>query len=147
MALMRAKATLATAESCTGGLIGHRVTSVTGVSACYLGGVVAYANEIKTSILGVDPDVIDRKGAVCEAVAAQMATGVRKRFGADYGIGVTGIAGPDGGTPGKPVGLVYVAVSDVSGAQVERRQFDGARSEIKEQAATCALEMLLDVLP
>lgn len=143
---MRSGATLATAESCSGGLIAHRVTEVPGISTCYRGGVVAYANEIKTAVLGVDADVIATEGAVSEAVAAQMATGVRERFGTDYGIGVTGVAGPGGGTPDKPVGLVYIAVSGASGLRVERCQFSGARSEVKEQTAQHAFEMLLELL-
>ena len=143
---MRSGASLATAESCSGGLIAHRVTGVPGISACFRGGVVAYANAAKAAVLGVDADVIASEGAVSGAVAAQMATGVRERFDADYGVGVTGVAGPGGGTLDKPVGLVYIAVSGAVGPRVERCQFSGTRSQVKEQTARRALEMLLELL-
>jgi PncC family amidohydrolase len=108
--------TLATAESCTGGLIGHRITNVAGSSAYYLGGVIAYDNRIKAGLLGVSEADLASYGAVSEPVARQMAEGVRTRFGADYAVAVTGIAGPGGGSEDKPVGLVYVAVARVDSA-------------------------------
>ncbi len=103
--------TLATAESCTGGLMGKRITDVPGASACYLGGVVSYQNEVKENLLGVRHETLITKGAVSEDTACQMAEGVRKALGADIGISTTGVAGPEGGTPEKPVGLIYVGIS------------------------------------
>ncbi len=103
--------TLATAESCTGGLMGKRITDVPGASACYLGGVVSYQNEVKENLLGVRHETLISKGAVSEETACQMAQGVRKALGADIGISTTGVAGPGGGTPEKPVGLIYVGIS------------------------------------
>ena len=103
--------TLATAESCTGGLMGKRITDVPGASACYLGGVVSYQNEVKENLLGVRHETLMTKGAVSEDTACQMAEGVRKALGADIGISTTGVAGPGGGTPEKPVGLIYVGIS------------------------------------
>ena len=103
--------TLATAESCTGGLMGKRITDVPGASACYLGGVVSYQNEVKENLLGVRHETLITKGAVSEDTACQMAQGVRKALGADIGISTTGVAGPGGGTPEKPVGLIYVGIS------------------------------------
>ena len=103
--------TLATAESCTGGLMGKRITDVPGASACYLGGVVSYHNEVKENLLGVRHETLMTKGAVSEDTACQMAQGVRKALGANIGISTTGVAGPGGGTPEKPVGLIYVGIS------------------------------------
>ena len=103
--------TLATAESCTGGLMGKRITDVPGASACYLGGVVSYQNEVKENLLDVRHETLMTKGAVSEDTACQMAEGVRKALGADIGISTTGVAGPGGGTPEKPVGLIYVGIS------------------------------------
>lgn len=103
--------TLGTAESCTGGLMGKRITDVPGASACYLGGVVSYQNEVKENLLGVRHETLITKGAVSEDTACQMAEGVRKALGADIGISTTGVAGPGGGTPEKPVGLIYVGIS------------------------------------
>ena len=106
---------LVTAESCTGGLLGNKITSVSGSSDYYLGGVIAYANRIKTEMLGVPDEVLQQHGAVSEEVACAMACGVMKRFGADYGIGITGVAGPTGGTEEKPVGTVYAALASSDG--------------------------------
>ena len=140
--LRREKATLATAESCTGGLIGHRITSVSGSSDYYLGGVVAYSNEVKIRELGVSAEALNQKGAVSEEVARQMAVGVRKRFNSDYGLSVTGIAGPTGGTSEKPVGLVYVAVADKTRAWVRRHCFASDRATIKTWSSQMALDLL-----
>jgi PncC family amidohydrolase len=134
--------TFAVAESCSGGLIAHRITDVPGASACFVGGIVAYSNDAKEALLGVSPEVLAECGAVSDPVARQMAEGVRDRMRADYGIGVTGIAGPDGGTEKKPVGLVYIAVADGSETVVTRNLFDGQRQQVKSQAADRALEML-----
>jgi PncC family amidohydrolase len=138
--------TLAVAESCTGGLVGHKVTSVSGSSEYFRGGVVAYANEVKTDLLEVPSDVVREKGAVSDVVAGMMAAGVRKRCGADIGLGVTGIAGPGGGTPEKPVGLSYIGVSDGKSTTVRRFQFRGDRTEVKAAVGRAALETLRDFL-
>jgi nicotinamide-nucleotide amidase len=139
--------TLAVAESCTGGLIGHRLTNVPGSSACFLGGVVAYHDRAKVDILGVDEDMLSREGAVSEAVAAAMARGVRRLLDADLGVGVTGIAGPSGGTPEKPVGTVFIALADRSGETVARRyRWEGDREENKARSAQAALELVKDYL-
>lgn len=135
--------TLALAESCTGGLIAHRITMTPGSSAYFLGGVVSYANSVKQALLGVEAEVLAREGAVSEAVAAQLAAGVRDRLGADIGIAVTGIAGPGGGSPEKPVGLVFMGFANPRGeVTVRRYEFSGNRLEIKEQTCAAALEWL-----
>jgi nicotinamide-nucleotide amidase len=135
---------LAVAESCSGGLIASRITNVPGTSLYFMGGVVAYSNGVKTRILGVDQAVIDSVGAVSEEVARQMAEGVRDLMGAGVSVGVTGIAGPSGGTEEKPVGLVYIAVADSSGTTVSRELFAGDRLEIKQKTADRAFEMILE---
>ena len=140
--LRQQKATLATAESCTGGLIGHRITSVSGSSAYYLGGVIAYSNEVKIRELGVDADVLKKHGAVSEEVARQMAVGVRARLGADYGLSVTGVAGPTGGTPDKPVGLVYMAVADKTRSWARRHTWPSERDVVKTWSSQMALDLL-----
>lgn len=140
--LSAATVTLATAESCTGGLIAHRVTNTPGSSAYFLGGVTAYADAAKVAILGVDADSITRDGAVSETVARQLAEGAQDRFGADYGIGTTGIAGPGGGSAEKPVGLVYIAVAGPAGTQVQQMLFEGDRDQIKAMTAEAALHLL-----
>ena len=133
--------TLAVAESCTGGMLGERITSIPGSSDVFLGGVIAYHNEVKRSLLGVRTEAIERSGAVSEEVVLQMASGVRERLGADVGVAVTGIAGPGGGTPEKPVGLVWIAVH---ASEVKARRFHvgGDRAEIRQRAAQAALEMV-----
>ena len=133
--------TLAVAESCTGGMLGERITSIPGSSDVFLGGVIAYHNEVKRSLLGVRAEAIERSGAVSEEVVLQMASGVRERLGADVGVAVTGIAGPGGGTPEKPVGLVWIAVH---ASEVKARRFHvgGDRAEIRQRAAQAALEMV-----
>jgi nicotinamide-nucleotide amidase len=137
----RAGLTLAVAESCTGGLLGERITNIPGSSDVFLGGVIAYHNDIKRDTLGVREEDLRRYGAVSEEVALQMATAVRATVGADIGMAVTGVAGPGGGTPEKPVGLVWIAVS-TSEARARRFQFIGDRVEIRQRAAQAALEML-----
>lgn len=137
---------LALAESCTGGLIAHRITNVPGASQYLLGGIIAYSNEVKVSILGVEKESIDSEGAVSEPVAKAMAEGVCERFNADLGIGVTGVAGPCGGTPDKPVGLVYIALAVPGATQVEQQIFTGSREAIKQQTAERSLELLLEYL-
>ncbi len=137
---------LATAESCSGGLIAHRITNVPGSSAYFLGGVVSYSNDAKVSLLGVTPHTLQTHGAVSEAVAREMAEGARERFAADYTVACTGIAGPTGGTAEKPVGLVYIGAAGPGGTRVERCQFNGDRMSIKEQTADRALRMVLEAL-
>jgi nicotinamide-nucleotide amidase len=136
--------TLAVAESCTGGLLGAQLTEVAGISAAFVGGIVAYANGLKTGLLGVSPDLLARCGAVSQEVAAAMAAGVRKATGADIGVAITGIAGPGGGTPDKPVGLVYVSLdaTGLSEPVVEAHRFLGTRDMVRLRAARQAMVML-----
>lgn len=138
--------TLASAESCTGGLIGHLITEVAGSSRYYLGGIIAYSNAVKQAQLGVPATVLLDHGAVSEATARAMATGVRHALQADVGLATTGIAGPGGATPTKPVGLVYVAVATPLGQHCLRFVFSGDRQAIKQQSAAAALHLLLDTL-
>jgi nicotinamide-nucleotide amidase len=134
--------TVATAESCTGGLVAQRITDVAGSSAVFLGGVVAYSNAAKTDLVNVPAELIARVGAVSWEVAQALAEGARERFGATYGIGVTGVAGPDGGTPEKPVGLVYIAVAYPGGCDVDKANFIGSRQVVRHRASQTALNML-----
>lgn len=135
-------ASLASAESCTGGLVGHHLTNISGSSDYYLGGIIAYANDAKVKLLGVDPTVLKQHGAVSAEIAEEMAKGARERFGATYGIGITGIAGPTGGTADKPVGLVYIAVSDCANTQAKRYIFSTDRVWFKEWCSQTALDLL-----
>jgi nicotinamide-nucleotide amidase len=132
---------LAVAESCTGGLLGERLTNIPGSSDVFLGGVIAYHNDVKRNLLDARAEDIERYGAVSEQVALQMASGVREKLGADVGVSVTGIAGPGGGTAEKPVGLVWIAVH---ASEVKARRFHvgGDRAEIRQRAAQAALEMV-----
>ena len=132
---------LAVAESCTGGMLGERLTSIPGSSDVFLGGVIAYHNDVKLDLLGVRAADIERYGAVSEEVALQMASGVREKLGAAVGVSVTGIAGPGGGTPEKPVGLVWIAVH-ASELKARRFHVGGDRAEIRQRAAQAALEMV-----
>jgi nicotinamide-nucleotide amidase len=134
--------TLAVAESCTGGLLAERITSLSGSSRYFLGGAVVYSNELKTQFANVPKTLIDRHGAVSREVAASMAEGIRKRCLASYGVGITGVAGPSGGTEQKPVGLVYIALAGEEGTQVVERNFPGDRKRIRQFAAQQALEMI-----
>jgi nicotinamide-nucleotide amidase len=141
--LMRRRAlTLATAESCTGGLVGGRITDVPGSSDVYVGGVVTYSNQLKTALLGVDPALIEVHGAVSEPVVRAMAAGALSRLAADVSIGVTGIAGPGGGSEEKPVGTVWLAVATADGVESRRTVFGGSRAEIRARAAQAALYLL-----
>lgn len=135
-------ATVAVAESCTGGMLGMRLTAVPGSSRTVLGGTIAYANAVKARELGVPAALIDEQGAVSEPVARAMATGVRLRFGSTIGLGITGIAGPDGGTPEKPVGTVWVAVDLDGDVHAVRAVLPGDRHEIRWRAAQLALDRL-----
>ncbi len=134
----------ATVESCTGGLVGHVVTEIPGSSAWFVGGFVTYSDELKREAVGVPHDVLAAHGAVSAQVAMAMASGGRSRTGADLAVAVTGIAGPDGGSPSKPVGLTYVAVADAVGVAVKRFVWAGDRSENKRLSAAAALEALLE---
>jgi nicotinamide-nucleotide amidase len=139
--LVRTGATLATAESCTGGVVAQMITAIAGVSPYYLGGVVSYANEAKVELLGVERELIESHGAVSAEVAAAMAEGVRNRLGADLGLSTTGVAGPSGGTPEKPVGLVYVGLATSRGTQTRRLDIgsDQPRDIIQRRASKAAL--------
>jgi nicotinamide-nucleotide amidase len=143
VALLKARSqTVSTAESCTGGLVAQRITDVSGSSAVFLGGVVAYSNEAKTDLVAVPAEMIAAVGAVSPEVAQALAEGARNRFGTTYGIGVTGIAGPEGGTPEKPVGLVYLAVAYPSGCEVEKVNYIGSRQIVRHRSSQTALNML-----
>ena len=134
--------TLATAESCTGGLISTRLTEIPGVSESYFCGFITYSNNSKTSLLGVSPDTLERYGAVSEQTAVEMALGARKAAGTSLAVSVTGIAGPGGGTPDKPVGLVYIGLADGTTAFASKNLFTGDREVIRWQTANNALNML-----
>src|ERR1035441_6465088 len=136
------QATLAVAESCTGGMIAQRITSVPGSSRSFLGGAVVYSNPLKTSFADVPPELIERYGAVSSEVASALADGIRKRTGATLGLGVTGIAGPTGGTEEKPVGIVYFAVSDAQKTDSFDRTFRGDRDRVRHWASQQALDLI-----
>jgi competence/damage-inducible protein CinA-like protein len=139
--------TVAVAESCTGGLLAGRLTDLPGSSAYVAGGVVAYANAAKSALAGVDAALIERAGAVSAEVADALADGALARFGADVGIGVTGIAGPGGGTPEKPVGRVHVTVAGRDGRRVARKlDLPGSRADVRDRATTAALHLLRRLL-
>jgi PncC family amidohydrolase len=144
--LVEGARTLATAESCTGGLVSHRITNVPGSSDYFLGGFVTYSNEAKERFLGVQPQTLQAHGAVSEETAREMARGARRQMGADVAISITGIAGPGGGTADKPVGLVYVALSAPDADLVQRHVWQGDRLSNKEQSARAALQLLLGYL-
>jgi nicotinamide-nucleotide amidase len=138
---------VAVAESCTGGLMSARLTELPGSSAYFAGGVVVYSNEAKVSLADVDPDLIIRFGAVSTEVAEALASGAAARFDAAYGIGITGIAGPDGGTEEKPVGTVCFSVYGPDGARITRRtRLPGSRSDVRERSTTVAMHLLRRLL-
>ncbi|MGD0019551.1 MAG: CinA family protein [Candidatus Limnocylindrales bacterium] len=140
---LRLELTVATAESCTGGLVASAITDVSGSSGYFRGGVVAYSNEAKIGLLGVPAELLEAHGAVSAQVARAMALGVRGRLSADLAVAVTGVAGPGGDSASKPVGLTYVAVADAAGAEVRRFAWTGDRLANKESSARAALELLL----
>jgi nicotinamide-nucleotide amidase len=140
--LQMRNATLAVAESCTGGLLAERITSVSGSSRYFLGGAIVYSNQLKTEFAGVPAEMIERHGAVSREVAAALAEGIRYRSEATLGVGITGVAGPTGGTAEKPVGLVYHAVACDRGTEVAERKFPGDRKRIRRFATTMALDMV-----
>lgn len=135
--------TLGTAESCTGGELADAITDVAGSSDYFLGGVVSYADRVKEQLLGVDPALLVSHGAVSEPVARAMAEGVRRLLAVELGVGITGIAGPGGGTPGKPVGLVFIALASARGTEVRRCQWNEDRLGNKRRSVETALDMLL----
>ncbi|RLF39573.1 MAG: competence protein ComA [Thermoplasmata archaeon] len=137
---------IATAESCTGGLIGHTLTNISGSSDYYDRGIISYSNRAKMELLGVPEELLKKYGAVSKEVAKAMAEGVRARSKVDIGISTTGIAGPTGGTKEKPVGLVYIGISTKDETVVEKFQFHGDRLENKNSTCKAALEMLLETL-
>lgn len=146
VALQQRQWTIATAESCTGGLVGHLLTEIAGSSAYYQGGVIAYSNDVKQSHLGVPAAILETEGAVSEATARVMAQGVRERLGTTVGVSTTGIAGPGGGTTTKPVGLVYMCVATLETTLCRRYVFDGDRQQNKQYTALRALELILAAL-
>jgi competence/damage-inducible protein CinA-like protein len=135
-------ATIATAESCTGGLLAERLTRVSGSSAYFLGGVVSYSNSLKSAWVDVPAEIIESRGAVSSEVAVALADGIRRRTGATLGVGVTGVAGPTGGTPEKPVGTVHVAIADSSGSKERGALYPGERDRIRWQASQTALDLV-----
>ena len=137
---------LGTAESCTGGLVGHVITEIPGSSDYFAGALVTYSNEIKTALAAVPPEVLQAHGAVSAQVARAMADGTRARLNVDVAVAVTGVAGPDGGSASKPIGLTYIAVADGSGDDVRRYVWDSDRSGNKRLSAAAALELVLERL-
>ena len=137
---------LALAESCTGGLIGDRITNVPGSSEYFLGGIVAYAYEAKVALLGVSWDTLNTKGAVSQETVLEMARGTRRILNTDIGVSVTGVAGPGGGTPEKPVGTVWIGLVAKEGEWTRLFQFSGNREQNKISSSNAALQMLLDYL-
>lgn len=137
---------LAAAESCTGGLIAHRITTIAGSSDYFQGSAVTYSNAAKRTLLGVSQEILNRVGAVSDECAAAMAEGALRAFDAEIAVSTTGIAGPGGATARKPVGLVYIAVAGAGGTSVEECRFAGDRASVIEQATATALAMLLDHL-
>jgi nicotinamide-nucleotide amidase len=140
--LQMRNATLAVAESCTGGLLAERITSIGGSSRYFLGGAVVYSNELKTEFADVPAELIEMHGAVSKQVAVALAEGIRKRCRASFGIGITGVAGPTGGTPEKPVGLVFHALAGERGTEVVEKRFGGDRNRIRWFASQQALDMV-----
>jgi nicotinamide-nucleotide amidase len=139
--------TIATAESCTGGLLAARLTDLAGSSDYVLGGLVVYSNEAKVALAGVDPALIERVGAVSREVAEALADGARAALEADFGVGITGVAGPGGGTPDKPVGLVWLSVAGPDNAQLTRSiNLPGDRADIRDRSTTVAMHMVRRLL-
>lgn len=139
--------TLSTAESCTGGYIGKALTAIPGSSSTYWGGAISYHNTLKSNLLGVELEALEKYGAVSEKVARQMAEGAKKAFATDYAVSVTGIAGPGGGSAHKPVGLVFIGTAGPGGSRVSRTVFeDKGRYFIRQQSVIVALSQLLEML-
>ena len=136
--------TLVTAESLTGGGIGNAITGVSGASAVYKGGVISYTNDVKSSVLGVPEEILERYGAVSQWTAGYMASGVRKLLNADIAVSVTGLAGPGGDEFGHPVGTVFIGYEDASRAMVKHFVFAGSREEVRQQTVEAALKLILE---
>lgn len=144
--LKREDLTLATAESCTGGLIGKSLTDISGASSVYLGGVISYTNSVKRRLLGVEQSTLDACTAVSRETAKEMARGAREVIKSDIGVSVTGLAGPDGDGTGRPVGLVYIAIDNGGFSFCKELHLEGDRASIREQAAQAVLQMILDLV-
>lgn len=145
-ALHQRELSLSSAESCTGGLLGHVLTEVPGISQHYLGGLISYSDQLKREQLGVPAHTLERHGAVSAQTSVAMATGARGRYSSDLAVAITGIAGPDGGTQQKPVGLTYIAIADERGHTARRFQWHGDRRGNKVASVAAALELLLERL-
>ena len=145
-ALLDSGKVIATAESCTGGLMGELITAGSGASKVYLGGVVVYDNKAKVKLLGVKNTTLERYGAVSKNTATEMSKGILKKLGSDLSVSITGIAGPTGGTKEKPVGTVYISVSTKDKTTVKKNIFKGSRSEVKKQAVKTAATMSIKAL-
>lgn len=137
---------LAVAESCTGGGLAAAITDLPGVSSFFVGGIVSYGDEVKRDLLAVPAEVLAEHGAVSEPTARAMASGVRQRLGVDVGVGITGIAGPGGATPNKPVGLVYIAVTTPSSARARRDVWPGDRAAVRRASVRAAIDLVLEAL-
>jgi PncC family amidohydrolase len=144
--LVEQRLTLSSAESCTGGLLGHVVTEVSGSSEYYLGGIISYSDELKREQLRVEAQTLEKHGAVSAQTCVAMAEGARRRFGSSVAVAVTGIAGPGGGSDSKPVGLTYVAIADAGGHDVRRHQWRGDRHSNKVESVGACLELILERL-
>lgn len=138
--------TLATAESCTGGGIGAALTAIPGSSQVYKGGIISYTNEVKIHLLGVDPELLKKEGAVCADVAKQMAIGARNRLSSDIAVSVTGLAGPGGDEFGNPVGTVFIGYADGYDAVAYKYVFQGNREDVRNQTIYAAFQLILDQL-
>ena len=138
--------TISTAESCTGGSLGKIITSISGVSSIYGYGFITYANEAKEKILGVKHETLESYGAVSPETALEMAIGAKKVSGSDIAVSVTGIAGPGGGTPEKPVGLVYIAIADKDGAEYRKLNLSGNRDEVRAKTCDCVFALIKEKL-
>jgi PncC family amidohydrolase len=145
-ALVEQNLTLATAESCTGGGLSHLLTAIPGASAFFIGGIIAYQNNIKVDLLGVPQRTLADYGAVSSPTAAAMAEGCRDRFSTDIAVSITGIAGPSGGSPEKPVGLVFLAVASDQRTRIAEYNFPGNREQVRNQAIAAALELILEAI-
>ncbi len=145
-ALSDRELTLATAESCTGGGLSRLLTEIPGASAFFIGGVIAYHNDVKLQLLDVPRETLTLHGAVSSQTAIAMAEGGRSRFKTDFCVSITGIAGPGGGSADKPVGLIYIAVASPQRTQVEEHRFPGDRSQVRESAITAALKLILGAI-
>lgn len=144
--LIEKNITLATAESCTGGSLGKIITSVAGASSIYGYGFITYSNEAKESLLGVSHETLQKHGAVSAQTACEMAAGARMKAKSDIAVSVTGIAGPGGGTPEKPVGLIYIAIADENGAEYRKLNLSGSRDEVRAQTCSEVFKLIADKL-